>query len=147
MAASTNDNSVLYTPVRITNPEDIVGGGAAGTVTLGAGTASFGKLSANTASTYIGDTVVPLATSVFDVAEATQSGTATQLASHACVYGTVISNTHASAILYVGGSTVTSTRYIYRLLAGESTPLIPVSNSNLLYVKESASCTYTYGGM
>lgn len=114
---------------------------------LVAGSAAIGKLAAN-AGVNIGQVDVPLASSVFDVAESTSLSTsAVQLASHAATYGVVVTNTHASQIVYVGGSTVTGTRFIHKLLAGQSSPLIPVNNSNLLYVIGSAASTsFTYGG-
>jgi hypothetical protein len=147
-----------------------------GHVILDAGTAAIGKLAANTASTYIGDVVLQAGTaafgklaansgvdigdvdvtsvapaaSVYDVAEKTDlSTTAFQLASHANAFGTRVSNTSSNGdILYVGGSTATSTRFIQRLAPGESA-FFEVNNSNLLYCYggvSAGSTKFTYGG-
>lgn len=148
----------------------IITGGSLKTV-LTAGTAAFGKLSANTAATYIGDVVlqagtaaigklaandgvdignvdVPLAASVFDVASANATtGAGVQLGSQACTYGAKLTNLHASQILYVGGVNVSATRFIVRVMPGETSDWIPVSNTNLLYVMASgASTNYVVGG-
>jgi hypothetical protein len=51
MATNANDNAVLYTPVRITNPEDITGGGGGGSSTI---TAPLGsKVSAQAVSVVV----------------------------------------------------------------------------------------------
>ena len=118
------NNSTTATPVNVENLSAI-------SVTLGAGAS----------------VEVPLASAVFDVAEGTVGTAAVQLADHPATYGVVVSNTHATQTVTVGGSTVTATRFILKILAGSSSPLIPVANSNLLYVFGSAaSTTYTYGG-
>lgn len=121
-----------------------------GVVTLGAGTAAYGKLSANT-GVDIGDvdvTSVSLAASVYDVAEKTDLTTgAFQLASNPNTYGTRVTNTSANGnVMYVGSSNVSATRFIRRIYAGES-GWFEVANANLLYVFGSAASTrFTYGG-
>lgn len=119
-------------------------------VQLIAGAAAFGKLAANTAGTYIGDVVVALATTPFQATDTlTTAGTRQTLASHGSnVFGFYITNTHATATVYIGvAATVSSTAYIFRLAPGQVTPLIPLANSNTLGFDASAnSATITYGG-
>ena len=119
-----------------------------GKVAIDAGASAIGNVGLLAGDNNIGSVDVPLATSVFDVAEKTDLSTsAFQLADHPATYGVVVTNTHATQIVTVGGSTVTATRFILKLLAGQSSPLIPVANSNLLYVFGSAASTsFTYGG-
>ena len=121
-----------------------------GTVTLGPGTATYGKLAANS-GVDIGDvdvTSVSLAPSVYTVAEKTDLSTSNfQLASNANTYGVRITNTSTNGnIVYVGDTNITATRFLKRLYPGEDA-WFEVSNSNLLYVRGSAASTaFTYGG-
>ena len=101
-----------------------------------------------TVTTSASVTSVALAASVYDVAEKTDLTTsAFQLASNANTYGTRVTNTSSNGnVLYVGSSSVTNTRFIRRIFAGES-GWFEVSNSNLLYCYGSAASTkFTYGG-
>lgn len=120
--------------------------------TLQASTASIGKLAAND-GVDIGNVDVasmPLATTSFTVAEATNLGTtAVQLASNVCKAGVWITNTHASQFVVVGDSNVSHTnkRYIRLLQPGETEFFPGIGNSNALYVAGSAASTaFTYGG-
>ncbi len=119
-----------------------------GTVTLAAGTAAYGKLSAN-AGVNIGTVDVALATTMFTVAEVTEDTTATPLASHGGLkFGIIVSNTDAADTLFLGDSSVTATRYLIKIGPGENSGWIPVENSNVLFaIGSAASTTFTYGGM
>jgi len=147
---------------------------ASQTVALAAGSAAFGKLAANTAATYIGDVVLQASTAaigklsansgvdigdvdVTSVAPASALGgsdtgsvgsTATRYdsaTSHVCQIGVWITNTHATQVLYGGGSNTDTTHFIFALYQGERI-FLPIANTNLLYLYGSAgSTTYAIG--
>lgn len=144
MASNANDNAVLYTPVRITNPEDIVGGGAAGTVTIGAGTAVIGHVIVDTlpalvagsaAVGTVGVTSVSPPTAIFaDVKSVTTAGTRVALgSSQALKRGvTIYARLANTGSIYVGtAAAVSSTVYGREIKAGESV-FVECDNLNLV---------------
>ncbi len=147
------------TPVWIRNTEPIVvsvDGGVSiegdviiDEVTLGAGSAAIGKLAANS-GVDIGDVDVPLATTVFqDTDTLTTAGSREALVSHGGLkFGVYITNTHATAIVYIGtAAAVSATAYISALAPGQTSPMLPVENTNLLgYDSNTSGATITYGG-
>lgn len=67
--------------------------------------------------------------------------------SQALVFGCYVTNTHASQILYLGSASVSTTRFMLRLLPGQTSPLIPVGNFTAVNVVGSgAATTYSFGG-
>lgn len=121
-----------------------------GTVTLGAGTAAYGKLSAN-AGVNIGAVTVPLATAFFAGTKATvTAGTRVPLAStQALIYGVVVTAAVANTgFIYVAGSTVSSTVFMYRLSPGQSSPLIPIADLATVNIDSSVNAEgVTYCGL
>lgn len=93
MATNANDIQTLYTPVRITNPEDIVGGGVAGTVAVSSLPASTATLS-NVASS---------------------ASSVTLLAANASRKGATIVNDSASVLYVKFGAAASATSYSYYL--------------------------------
>lgn len=118
-----------------------------GTVTLGAGSAAIGKLAANS-GVDIGDvdvTSLPAATTVFsDAAANTGAGNeAAALASHDCKFGFFVTNTHATAILYLGDSNVATdgSRFMQKVLPGETRWFPLVGNTSIFQRRGSAAST------
>jgi len=114
---------------------------------LPAGTNAIGKLAAND-GVDIGDvdvTSLPLASTIsFGTVVISATGVAQALPTFTTKQGVIVvanENNDAANIVYVGGSTVTNSTYLKQLLPGESTPLLPVSNSNIIYVY----CVFTGG--
>lgn len=146
---NTHDNSVLYTPVRVVNPEDI-SGGEGGDVTvvafeaaLPAGTNAIGKLAANS-GVDIGDvdvtSVSPPSAVLATVTNVTTAGTRVALGTGALARGVLIqarrSNTGS---IYVGAAaTVSSSVYGRELLAGD-TVYVECNNLNLVGLDSSVN--------
>jgi len=109
-----------------------------GAITLGAGSASVGAVT------------VALATSAFQgTGTVTTAGTRVTLGSNgSLVYGFYVTNTHATATVFVGTTAaVSSTAFIFRLAPGQSTPLIPLTNSNLVAIDaDTSGATVSFGG-
>lgn len=62
-------------------------------------------------------------------------------------FGCYVTNTHATQTLYVGSASVTTTRWVHRLLPGQTSPLLPVGNFTGVQVLGSgAATTYSFGG-
>jgi hypothetical protein len=75
------------------------------------------------------------------------AGTRRALGALATPFGCYVTNTHATAIAYIGSTSVSSTRFVFKLYPGQSTPLIPVSNANgISWDTDTTGCTVAYGG-
>lgn len=132
---------------------------------LAAGTAAIGKLAANAGvnigtvdvaslpalpagTNAIGAVTVALPTTPLD-----QSGTVSTTAAvvgtsqGTLKFGFQVTNGHTAATLYGGGPNVSTTRYQVKILAGQTSNLIPISDwANFYLVSDTASTPYAYGG-
>lgn len=124
----------------------ISAGKLATAATLQAGTAAIGKLTTNT-GVDIGDVGAKPGTAIAgDTGTVGTAATRWDSAnSHACSQGVWITNTHATQILYVGGSNTDTTHFLRALYPGEWV-FLPLNNTNLVYLYGSgASTTYAIG--
>jgi hypothetical protein len=75
------------------------------------------------------------------------AGTRRALGSLATPFGCYVTNTHATAIAFIGSTSVSSTRFVFKIYPGQSTQLIPVSNANgISWDTDISGCTVSYGG-
>jgi hypothetical protein len=117
-------------------------------IVLATGSNAIGKLAANS-GVDIGDvdvTSLPQAASVpFGTVVIAATATAQQLPANVAKQGVIVVANElndASNIVYLGFSNlVTNVTYLKQLLPGEATPLLPVTNSNVIWVY----CVFTGG--
>lgn len=90
-----------------------------------------------------------LPSALIDQAQGTVGTSAQALGTtQALTFGCYITNTHASNVLYVGSASVSATRFVLKLTAGQTSPLIPVANfTGVQVVGSAAATTYSFGGM
>lgn len=123
-----------------------------GTVKIAGGTAGTPAGGVTSIQGVSGGTPVPvsvaLPATLIDQAQGTVGTSAQALgSSQALVFGCYITNTHASNLLYVGSSSMNTTRWVHRLLPGQTSPLLPVANfMGVNVLGSAASTTYSFGG-
>lgn len=122
------------------------------TVTVAGGTAGTPSAVVQSVQGVVGGTAQPisqaLSAAMVDGTDTNvAAGTRRALGSLATPFGCYVTNTHATAIAYIGSTLVSSSRFVFKLYPGQSTPLIPVSNaSGISWDTDTTACTVAYGG-
>jgi hypothetical protein len=124
-----------------------------GTVKISGGSAGTPGGSVTSVQGVSGGTPVPVdvalaAAPIDGTKTVTTAGTRVILAASAQGFkvGTYVTNTHATAIVYVGSSSVSSSRFIVQLYPGQTTPLLPFDPSVINIDSNTNGATTTWGG-